>query len=690
MIRFAWLAAGLALVLNAGGARPTAQSRPEVALRAAIELETIKGDLRGAIARYRTLAASSDRAIAAEALVRMAGCHRKLGDAEARGIYERVVREFADQAEAVAAARAGLREAGTVTAAGTGSRGDRAVWTGEDVDMFGRVSPDGRYLTFVQWADTGNLALRDLATNTERLLTSYSGPPYSAWAEYSAISADGSEVLYVWGSSNGGDTQTRELRRLGLNGASPKAPVTVFTAPSDLRFFGPLDWSKDKSFVATTMSKRDGTGQIVTIRLADGAVTVLRPVSWRGPDRLFLSPDARYLAYDLRASESDPRSDVFVMDLASRREVVAVRHAASDLALGWSPDGGSLLFSSDRTGAQAIWGQKFAGGVPVGAPQILKPDGAGLSLGVTPGGTLYVYKIVSSRDVVVADLDIPARVLGRARPFDRGFVVRPGVPDWSPDGRRLAYAGGGDREAVVVRDVATGESRTLTGRLLFIREPRWSPDGSRLLVASRDLQGRNGIFTVDAQSGAVNTIVLGPPFSARPVWSRDGSKIYYLNRGVIERTLATGVERVLRPGTARGTLGLSPDGRWLGLIETGGPGPARLLVIPSTGGEARELLSAKAPEALGRPATIAWTPDGGALLVGRTTAEGRRLWEVPIDGRAARALDIDATVFEEGSAGGLDQGFAVSPDGRRVAYLSGRTAYEVWAVENLLTALPSR
>ena len=304
-----------------------------------------------------------------------------------------------------------------------------------------------------------------------------------------------------------------------------------------------------------------------------------------------------------------------------------------------------------------------------------------------------MYNTVRNRDFVVADLDVQAGTLGRPRPFDRGFVVRPGVPDWSPDGRRLAYGGGDDRDVVVIRDVATGDSRQLTGRLLFIREPRWSPDSSRLLVASRDLQGRDGIFTVDVQSGAIETIVLGPRFSARPLWSLDGSKIYYLNRGVIERTLATGEERVLRAssaGGAGGMLALSPDGRWLGLIEREGPGADRLLVIPSTEGEPRELLSAKAPEALGRPATMAWTPDSGALLVGRTTAEGRRLWEVPIDGRAVRALDIDATVFEEGSAGGLDQGFAVSPDGRRVAYLSGRTAREVWAVENLLAALPPR
>lgn len=691
MTRFAWLAAGLVLMLSAGGARPAAQSRPEVALRAAIETETIKGDLRGAIAQYRALAASSDRAIAAQALVRMAGCHRKLGDAEARGLYERVVREFGDQAEAVAAARAGLRETGAGEAAGgTATRGDRAVWTGDKVDMFGRVSPDGRYVTFVDWNPTGNLALRDLATNTERLLTGYPGEPYSAWAEYSAISNDGKEVLYVWGTPGAGETQRRELRRLGLNGASPKAPVTVFTAPPELRFFGPLDWSKDKSFVATTMSKRDGTGQIVTIRLADGAVTVLRPVSWRGPDRLFLSPDARYLAYDLRVSETDPRSDVFVMDLASRREVVAVRHAASDVALGWSPDGATLLFSSDRTGAQAIWGQRFAGGVPVGAPQILKPDGAGLSLGVTPGGTLYVYKIVSSRDVVVAELDLAAGRLTRPRGFESGFVVRPRVPDWSPDGRRLAYPGGADG-TVVIRDLEAGTTRELAGGLLFVRDPRWSPDGSRLLVASRDLQGRNGIFTIDVESGDVAAVVLGPSFGATPVWSADGAKIYYVNNGIVERTLASGEERTLWKSSLARRLEISPDGKWLSWTEPEGASSARsgrLLVMPTSSGEPRELLAADGPEMPAR--TMAWTADSRALLAIRSTPEGRRLWEVPIDGRPARSLDIDAGTFATGAEGALDQGFALSRDGKRIAFLSGRTAHEVWAVENLLAAPPSR
>ena len=38
---------------------------------------------------------------------------------------------------------------------GRSVRGDRAVWTGPDVDMFGRVSPDGTFITYVDWGGAG-------------------------------------------------------------------------------------------------------------------------------------------------------------------------------------------------------------------------------------------------------------------------------------------------------------------------------------------------------------------------------------------------------------------------------------------------------------------------------------------------------------------------------------------------------
>jgi hypothetical protein len=95
--RYLWgpLAVGTAAILAVAVAL-SAQEQDEVALRQAMEVETVKGDLRAAIELYRPLAESGDRSVAARALVRMAESYGKLGDGQARLLYERIVRDYAE------------------------------------------------------------------------------------------------------------------------------------------------------------------------------------------------------------------------------------------------------------------------------------------------------------------------------------------------------------------------------------------------------------------------------------------------------------------------------------------------------------------------------------------------------------------------------------------------------------------
>ena len=87
-------------------AQSTVQSDRQ--FQAALQKEMVDGDLKGAIAAYGAIASRQGvgRDLAAQALLRMAGCHQKLGDAEAQGIYQRIVRDFPEQADAVALALA--------------------------------------------------------------------------------------------------------------------------------------------------------------------------------------------------------------------------------------------------------------------------------------------------------------------------------------------------------------------------------------------------------------------------------------------------------------------------------------------------------------------------------------------------------------------------------------------------------
>ena len=102
----------LALTLVAAVAFVSAEQNDaaRTLMEAARKKEVVDGDLKGAIQQYQTVAEKykGDRAVAADALVRMAACYEKLGDTESKRIYERLVREYGDQKDAVAIARTRL------------------------------------------------------------------------------------------------------------------------------------------------------------------------------------------------------------------------------------------------------------------------------------------------------------------------------------------------------------------------------------------------------------------------------------------------------------------------------------------------------------------------------------------------------------------------------------------------------
>jgi len=119
-----------------------------VALQAAIKKEVVDGDLKSALEQYRKLAQKgTPRPVAARALFQVGQCHEKLGNAEARKAYERLVMEFADQAEPARLARVRLAALG-----GPGAGGrlvTRRVLT-DASGVGGVLTPDGKYIVRVR------------------------------------------------------------------------------------------------------------------------------------------------------------------------------------------------------------------------------------------------------------------------------------------------------------------------------------------------------------------------------------------------------------------------------------------------------------------------------------------------------------------------------------------------------------
>jgi Tol biopolymer transport system component len=218
-----------------------------------------------------------------------------------------------------------------------------------------------------------------------------------------------------------------------------------------------------------------------------------------------------------------------------------------------------------------------------------------------------------------------------------------------------------------------------------------------------DLKGRDGIFSIDANTGRVVPLVLPISLAERPTytgffWSPDQKRLYFQrqNGTVVERDLASGQERILAPKSSPtdarcGHISLSPDGRLIATCRSNASTNSQALVlIPVDGGNRRELLRVTSPETAGDRFT--WTPDGRGLLFARTSTYSpddplayhvTDLWLVSTTGGAPRKLELDASRIYPYASGRIH----LNPDGRQLAYTSGRRHAEIWVLENFLPAL---
>src|SRR5688572_22662893 len=159
----------------------------------------VEGNMQAAIEDYKRIVATSgrDRSAAAQALLRMAEAYEKLGDPEAKRIYERLARDYQDQNDEASVAHGRL-------AAVDGRRILRTerVSLGRPHD---RISPDGRFVARPNSA-SGNLDLVDLRTGAARALTSdgtTTDPGHHQYPLASTFSRDGRQIAYQWYIENG-------------------------------------------------------------------------------------------------------------------------------------------------------------------------------------------------------------------------------------------------------------------------------------------------------------------------------------------------------------------------------------------------------------------------------------------------------------------------------------------------------
>jgi Tol biopolymer transport system component len=562
----------------------------------------------------------------------------------------------------------------------------RLIWTGPLVDLLGAPSPDGSYMAVTDW-ETGNLAIRETSTGAMRRLTD--NDDWSGWAEFPVPSPDGRHVAYAW---------YNEKAEFDLRVYSLEAPsARVVYADDAVEYAQPFAWTPDGTRILASLSRTDRTTQIAFVAVADGSVRVLKAVGRRSPQKMALSPDGRYVAYDLPQEQGSPWRDVFLLAADGSREEVLVRHPDNDVVVGWTPDGKGLLFGSDRTGRPGIWELTMADGRAVGSPVLVRPDVPLLwAMGITRQGALYYSVRTGVSDVYLARLDPETgSVLSPPSPLTARFVGWNRSPDWSADGRFVAYVSqrdsllrspGWSGGTIVVRSLTTGEEQEIPPRLASMGSLRWSPDGRSFLVSGRDDRGRSGFFTLRADTGEA-TLVLNEEAPAQvqfPAWSPDGRSFYYFHttpearNRLRVRELGTGRDREVFSRSAN-NMAPSPDGRSVVVRFSDPVDRASVLALVSVGGgELRELVRVLPPGELPPWSGLAWTPDGKHVLFARTTdvsGQPFELWRIPLEGGAPLQTGIAMEGLRD---------LRVHPDGQQIAFRAGHGQGEVWVMEEFL------
>ena len=672
-----WIVTWLLAALLALPGTALTQVGAEVALRAAMETETVAGDLRGAIEQYRKIAEGDDPRLAAAALVRMAGCYEKLGEPAARATYEQVVREYPDQRDQVDAARAKLAlnvratSSDTLTVRELVPNDGNRPWSDFD------VSRDGHRFVYT---DSGDLVTSEPATGEAH---HFYGVHWSDDCENflsPVLSPDDTRVAYVRYSQCSGDTTI--ATRIEVNTLDGGHRETVYEF-ADARDVKAHDWSADGERLLLSIRAADDSMFLATLGFADRTVQRLVTLDWSAPQRAQYSPDGQFIAYD-----STKRGDrqIYLMSADGDQERVLVDSSGEDDQPLWTHDGGFLLFRSDRAGKWDLYALRMRAGQPLGDDVLIKANfGTGTSLrGITPEGQLFYYETVGGMSVAIAErVETPRETL-QAKILPKVLAIDARDPDFFPDGRRLAYVTGNyqhqkiritDVEGEILQDIQVD-------RRYRLRSPRVSPDGGRLAMTVYDA-GAQRILVLSAETGTLLK-VLSPVegdetfFDLR--WSQDSRRVHLLKKrgtGGDPRTrslVSIDVETEEVESTAlsldTSAAKLSPSEEYVALIGRGDTNWNNYLVLRSLADGSEKRLAGPAIR------SVVWEADSRRLVYlkwGDT-----RLYSFSLDTEEETVLVEDMKDLVPKAA---------TPDGKYWAFTNqGEWDEHLWVLENFLPA----
>jgi Tol biopolymer transport system component len=268
-------------------------------------------------------------------------------------------------------------------------------------------------------------------------------------------------------------------------------------------------------------------------------------------------------------------------------------------------------------------------------------------------------------------------------------------PALSPDGEQVAFSWQGENvdeskpptRHIFLKLVGGSEIRQLTQDVAIDSDPSWSPDGRQIAFIRQ-----SRLFTISPLGGQARKLSdFSVGFFSQLSWTVDGEWIAATHTGVgsvddpapgaIHLVSTTGkpprtLTRPVQGGVDRFPI-ISPDGRQLAYASCGA-GPQGILVLPcrvhvvDVGGSASaaKVLVSKPVSVIG----LAWSPDGRSVICSERGPRAA-LWRLDASGvRPPERIEL--------TVGRRAVGVSISGRRQRLVFSSQKGIYELWALES--------